>query len=193
MFIETLPGKIEFDQYLEDERSRQIRHEYVAGHIYAMSGASKHHNDITLNIAFAARTHCRGQGCRIFAENVLVKLNWLPKPVSYYPDVMVCCDPEDKANEYYCERPCLLVEVLSDSTARIDQQEKLRAYTQIPSLHAYLIVAQQAMHVTLHRRDSSWEPLILTQPADSVTLDCGAGHGPLTLTLAQIYESVLPT
>lgn len=191
MFIETLPGKIEFEQYLQDERSRTVRHEYVAGHIYAMAGASKQHNEIAGNLYLALRQHFRGQGCRIFAENVLVKINWLPKPVSYYPDVMVCCDPEDRASEYYCERPCLLVEVLSDSTARVDQQEKLRAYMQIPSLHAYLIVAQQAMHVTLFRRDSNWEPLILSSADESVTLDCGTGHAPLTLTLAQIYESVL--
>lgn len=191
MFIETLPGKISVEQYLQDERSREVRHEYVAGHVYAMTGASKQHNEIALNVTFAARRHFREAGCKVYAENVLVKIVWLAKPALYYTDVMVCCDPDDKADEYYCERPCLLVEVLSDSTARTDRNEKLRAYMQIPSLHAYLIVSQQAVHVTLYRRDSNWEPVILTAVEETLTLDCGPGHAPLMLSLGQIYESVL--
>ncbi|MGQ0618644.1 MAG: Uma2 family endonuclease [Panacagrimonas sp.] len=191
MFIETLPGKIDFEQYLQDERSRTVRHEYVAGHIYAMAGASKQHNEIAGNLYVALRMHYRSTACRIFQENLLVKIHWLNRTASYYPDVMVCCDTTDNKDEYYCERPCLLVEVLSDTTARTDRNEKLRAYMQIPSLHAYLIVSQQALHVTLYRRDSNWEPVILTEIEETLTLDCGPGHAPLTLSLGQIYESVL--
>lgn len=191
MLIETLPGKISFESYLQDERSRKIRHEYVAGHVYAMAGASAHHNLIAGNIYVALRLHYRGTPCRVFQENLLVKINWLDRTASYYPDVMVCCDATDNKDEYYCERPCVLVEVLSDSTARVDRNEKLRAYMQIPSLHAYLIVSQQAMHVTLHLRIGNWEPVILARPEDSVTLDCGPEHEALSLTLAQIYESIL--
>lgn len=191
MLNPNLSGDISFEDYLQDERSRKIRHEYVEGHIYAMAGGSAHHNLIAGNLYIALRVHHRGTACRVFQENLLVKINWLAKPISYYPDVMVCCDATDNKDEYYCERPCLLVEVLSDSTARIDRNEKMRAYTQIPSLRAYLIVSQQAMHVTLHCRDGNWAPVLLTGRDDTVSLDCGPGHAPLSLTLAQIYESVL--
>lgn len=190
MFVETEPGKVSFEQYLQDERSRAVRHEYVAGHVYAMAGGSAHHNLITGNLYVALRLHYRDSPCRVFQENLLVRIQWLNRIASYYPDVMVCCDPADSADAYYCERPCLLAEVLSDSTARTDRHEKLRAYTHIPSLHAYLIVAQQAMHVTLHRRATEWEPEVLTRADETVTLDCGVPHAPLQMTLAQIYDSV---
>lgn len=190
MFSKTMQGNFSAERFLQDERSRKVRHEYVAGEVYAMAGASAHHNLIAGNCYVALRLHYRGTARRVFQENLLVKINWLPEPVFYYPDVMVCCDPRDNMDEYFCERPCLLVEVLSDSTARIDRNEKLRAYSQIQSLHAYLIVSQQAMHVVVYGRDRDWAPVILTAPEDTVTLDCDPAHPPLTMSLAQIYESI---
>ncbi len=38
------------DEYLEGERSAEVRHEYVDGHVYAMAGASDDHNRIAGNI-----------------------------------------------------------------------------------------------------------------------------------------------
>ncbi|WP_443193763.1 hypothetical protein [Nostoc sp. UHCC 0926] len=38
-------------KYLEAESKSELRHEYLAGQIFAMAGGSKAHNIITLNIA----------------------------------------------------------------------------------------------------------------------------------------------
>ncbi|MEZ5449587.1 MAG: Uma2 family endonuclease [Thiolinea sp.] len=43
----------------------------------------------------------------------------------------------EENNKYYNAAPCLIVEVLSDATARIDQVEKLNAYRMLPSLQEY--------------------------------------------------------
>lgn len=37
-------------EYLEMERTSEVRHEYLDGEIYAMSGASKRHNRIGNNL-----------------------------------------------------------------------------------------------------------------------------------------------
>jgi len=179
------------EQYLLDELTRTIRHEYLGGTAYAMSGGSAHHNLIAGNLYVALRQHYKPQGCRVFQENMKVRITWDSHPYYYYPDVMLCCDPKDKGDEYFCERPCVLVEVLSDSTSRTDRVEKLRAYQQLPSLHHYLIVSQQAMFVTLHSRGNDWQPAIFTAVEDLITLDCGAAHSPISISLATIYESVL--
>lgn len=55
------------------------------------------------------------------------------------PDVGVYCDPNDD-DQQFRERPCLLVEVASPSTRRVDRTDKLTAYTGLPWLLAYLVV-----------------------------------------------------
>ncbi len=38
------------DEYLEFERNAEIRHEYIDGHVYAMSGESRHHSRVNVNL-----------------------------------------------------------------------------------------------------------------------------------------------
>jgi Uma2 family endonuclease len=66
----------------------------------------------------------------------------------YYPDLLLSCDKTDR-EPYFCRSPCLIVEVLSESTERIDRREKLLAYQRLPSLREYLLVAQDRVHVEL--------------------------------------------
>ena len=191
MLIETTPGKIPFEQYLDEERSRKIRHEYLGGAVYAMAGGSKRHNRLTRRIASLMDAHFSSAGCEVFSENLLLKIDWKGLEYSYYPDAMLVCDANDNANEHYSEKPCVIVEVLSDSTARTDRHEKLAAYQHISTLMTYLLISQQGMHVVLHERASGWQPVILTQANDTVTMDCGEGKAPLKLDLATIYGNVL--
>ena len=48
--------------------------------------------------------------------------------------------------------PVLIVEVLSPGTEHLDKEEKRNAYQRIPSLKEYLIVSQDAPHITQYRR-----------------------------------------
>lgn len=69
----------------------------------------------------------------------------------YYPDVMVVCSSQD-TDPMFKTLPCLLAEVTSPSTEGTDQREKMTAYLKIPTLHEYLIIAQDRVHVTLYQR-----------------------------------------
>ena len=51
-------------EYLAGERVCRVKHEYVAGEVFAMAGASKTHGTLALNVAVALRTHLRGSPCR---------------------------------------------------------------------------------------------------------------------------------
>ena len=56
--------------------------------------------------------------------------------------------------------PCVVVEVTSPSTARIDRGEKLTAYKQISTLRAYLIIDHRRRRVERHWRigsDDAWQ------------------------------------
>lgn len=171
--------------YLEGEKTAEFRHEYVDGQIYAMAGTSIRHNDIALNIAFALRAATRGTPCKVNASDVKVRAQ--RSKAYYYPDVIVGCQ-RDEADEYYLEKPCLIVEVTSKSTEWKDFTEKLIAYQKLASLQVYLIVAQDQPQVTLFYRDAegAWDVARFDSLEQTITLPCPEA----TLTLADIYEGV---
>ncbi|MBK1718625.1 Uma2 family endonuclease [Thiocystis violacea] len=171
------------DDYLATEDGADIRHEYIDGELYAMTGASDRHGLITLNLASYLRPLLRGTPCQLFANDMKVRLRINEQDVFYYPDLLLSCDPSDRAT-YYRAQPCLLVEVLSDSTARIDRREKFWAYQTIPSLREYLLISQTAHEVEVYRRADGWVQKIITH--GSVRLDCLD----VALPLDVIYEDV---
>jgi len=139
------------EDYLKLEESATVRHEYVAGEIHAMVGATKRHNSIIGNISGRLWNAARGGDCRVYTESVKARV---AEDVIYYPDVMVACgqEPEDP---YMESDPCLIVEVISPRTEATDRREKLAAYTRMPNLEAYLIIAQDRKWVERHFRDEN--------------------------------------
>lgn len=172
-------------EYLALEARSPVRHEYIAGEVFAMTGATVRHNIISLNIATALRTHLRGTPCRALMEGVKL---YLKKERSYfYPDVMVTCESrllELDAETQVVDSPVLVVEVLSPSTEGIDRREKLRAYRTLPSLKEYAMVSQDECRVELYRRrgDISWD-IITYEPGDPVEF----ASVELTMPMADIY------
>ena len=75
--------------------------------------------------------------------------------------------------------------MLSEGTERIDRREKLLAYTALPSLREYLLVAQDRRQVDLYRRtETDW--VHDTHTEGSLRLDCLEQD----LPLEDIYEDV---
>src|SRR5437870_10312648 len=95
------------DEYLEGERSAEVRHEYVDGHVYAMAGASEDHNRIVGNIFALLHASLRGKRCEPFMTDMKVKIPPRFADVFYYPDVIVVCDSTDSA-KYFRERPSII-------------------------------------------------------------------------------------
>jgi len=156
-------------EYLSQEGPSEVRHEYVGGMLYAMAGASEEHNLISLNLSTSLRSHLRGKPCKVFMADMKVRLHVSQEDVFYYPDVMVACDRRD-ADRYFKCHPKILVEVLSPETERTDRREKLLGYTGIESLEEYVLVAQDKMQVTVFRRSKQWQPEVITQPEQSLSL-----------------------
>jgi Uma2 family endonuclease len=179
------PTYITEQDYLEGEKIADVRHEYVDGVVYAMAGTSRRHNRIAFNIAFNLRLASRDKPCDIHLSDVKAKAQ--RSKAYYYPDVIVSCE-QDEADEYYLEKPCLIVEVTSKSTEWKDFTEKLIAYQRLSSLQAYLIVAQDQPQVTMFYRDAegAWDVARFDSLEQTITLPCPEA----TLTLADIYEGV---
>jgi Uma2 family endonuclease len=174
------------DEYLSMEAEATVKHEYVAGEIYAMAGASERHNRIVGNAFFHIRTATRGKTCGVFMADM--KLRLMTQNIFYYPDVMLVCDRDDD-HPLYKTAPCILVEVLSSSTATTDKREKWFAYRSLPSLKAYLLVDSEIRRAEYYLREEAgeWQHASLEEN-DVLNLVCGDIR--LALTLDDLYEDV---
>ena len=109
-------------EYLAGEKIAETKHEYIDGHVYAMSGAHANHNRLTGNIHTAFNIHLKGKPCQPYASDMKVKVG----SKYFYPDVLVdCSNLSDDST--FTETPILIVEVLSKST-RLGFLLKLRSY-----------------------------------------------------------------
>lgn len=140
--------RISIEEYLDRESVAERKHEYVAGWVYAFAGASRRHNVVVSRLLQVFLNASAGTGGQVFTSDMLVRA---AVDVFYYPDITVVCDLDDDHNRYV-ERPCLVVEVLSPSTADKDPREKLLLYRNIESLRGYLIVAPDEQWFELHER-----------------------------------------
>lgn len=143
------------EEYLALEDKSDQRHEYYAGEIYAMSGASLNHNQIAGNAYLALRQQLSAKLCRVFITDMrlLVKKRGLYT----YPDVMVVCgNPElVPGRTDTLTNPILIVEVLSESTREYDRTKKFASYRQITTLQEYVLIAQEQVFVEIFRRTES--------------------------------------
>lgn len=177
------------EEYLQLEQTSEIRHEYLGGQIFAMSGGSKQHNLIAGNIYSRLRSHLRGGSCSVFVTDIKVRIELASqnKSIFYYPDVIVSCDPHDQ-DRFSLNYPCLIIEVLSPSTETTDKREKLVNYRTLESLQEYVLVSQDEIKIEVYRKDAqeNWSIQTLGKGDDLKLNSIG-----LTLTMADIYEDVL--
>jgi Uma2 family endonuclease len=178
-------GFVTVDEYLEGELHSEVRHEYIGGQVYAMSGGSEAHNMLSGNLYSALREHFRGKPCKVFMADMKLRLSIAEDDIFYYPDVLVTCDSSDDA-KYYKTKPSVLVEVLSPSTERLDRREKFLSYQRLPSLEEYVLIDQEQMRVTLFRKTNEWRPEHL-KVGDRLVLP----SVDFEQTLADLYEDVL--
>lgn len=172
--------------YLTFEEASLVRHEYVAGEVYALAGATEPHNRIAGNIFGHLWAAARGGACRVFMSDMKLRIDSDAGSLFYYPDVMVVCDPADR-EALYKTRPCLVVEVMSPGTDAVDRREKLLHYKALPSLRAYVVASQDEPRVTCHYRDENdtwWQAEIAGEGL--VSFPCPE----VELPLADVYEGI---
>jgi Uma2 family endonuclease len=144
---------ISVEQYLEDELNSEIRHEYRDGYVYAMSGASKNHRRLSVNVVTMFHSHLQSGPCEASIADARVKTG----SSYFYPDVVVDCDDSDD-NSTYAKKPTIIVEVLSRSTRHTDKGVKLLSYINMPHLEEYVLIEQEYASVEVFRKSDGWVP-----------------------------------
>lgn len=143
-----------FAEYLEIERlSREVKHEYVAGEVFAMAGGTVEHAALATAFAGLLFQHLRGDPCRVYGSDLRISIR--AADVATYANLAVVCDPveRDPDSTTHVTNPRVVVEVLSPSTERYDREQKRLYYQQLDALREYVLVAQDRRRVEVWHRD----------------------------------------
>ncbi len=157
--------------YLALERQAETKSEYFNGGIYAMSGASRNHNRITINLGAMLHARLRGKSCEPFVN------------------IVVCGEPRFEDDQFdTLLNPKVIIEVLSESTEKYDRGDKFAHYQTLDSLTDYLLVAQNQPYIEHFQRqaDGAWRYSAaqgLEAEIDIPAIEC-------VLRLAEVYERV---
>lgn len=175
------------EAYLEVERHSQSRSEYFGGERLAMTGASRRHNLVTVNLAAELRAALRGGPCECYVSDMRLKV--AATGAYAYPDVVVVCEPprfEDDVADTLLN-PRVIFEVLSPSTEAFDRGEKFAHYRLIPSLTDYLLVSQREPRLEhFQRQESGW----LFAEVSGLEAEIEVASLGARPALAEVYERV---
>lgn len=182
-----------YAEYCALEREERGKHEYLRGEVFAMTGGTLEHGRLAMRLGLVLQRALEDRPCRTYSSDVRVRVE--ATDFDSYPDVSVVCgEPETaEADPHALLNPSLIVEVLSDSTEAYDRGQKASHYRRIPSLRAYLMVAQSEPKLELQLRegDGRWtlheagpgerlhvEPLALTLDVDEIYRQPPPGRQP---------------
>lgn len=182
----ALRPRYTFAEYLEIEAvSREVRHEYVGGEIFAMAGGTVEHSALATAIVGLLFAHLRGTACRPHGSDLRISIP--SADVATYADAAVVCEPieRDPQSPTHVINPRVIVEVLSPTTERYDREQKRLYYQQLDSLCEYVLVAQDRRHVELWRREADAWVCTTHGPDARVSLPSIA----FELTVAELYDA----
>lgn len=183
-----VPPLLTPEDYFAWEAQQLEKHEYIDGKVYAMSGSSVNHSRISVRLTALFDNHLESTHC--ITGNSDLKVNIAESPNYIYPDASVTCDDRDKTSTRYITYPCLIVEVLSDSTEAYDRGGKFRLYRRNPALQEYLLVGSTRIEMDLYRKTEAGQWLILNyQPGDIVELK----SIDLSFPIEQVYRGLTLT
>jgi Uma2 family endonuclease len=173
------------DAYLAWEAGQPTRSEFVDGEVFAMAGAEERHVTVAGNAYMALRQALAGTPCRTFLTDM--KLRPLGADDFFYPDVFVTCAEADRALAQFKREPCLIIEVLSPTTAAYDRGEKFARYRRIASVREVVIVDIDTRRIDVYRRRADGLFVLHAfEPGEDVVL---ASVG-VTLTATVLFAEV---
>jgi Uma2 family endonuclease len=155
---------VTLEEFLVEEANDPsgVRREWIDGQVYAMSGATPEHGRLCTAVLAELRAALRGQ-CTVRDGSVAIHVP--TTKAGLRPDASVVCgavmktvvEKDGKSAGEAITNPCVLVEVLSDSTERDDRGWKFRDYRTISSFDEYVLVAQTARRIEVFRRSTNWQ------------------------------------
>jgi Uma2 family endonuclease len=175
---------VSISEYLVREERARFRHEFVGGIVYAMAGASRNHSEISSQLFMVVGVPLRGRPCRILGPDTKVFIE--RADAIYYPDASVSCPPNHVSDSSgMIDNPTAVFEILSASTALVDEGPKFSHYRLLPSLSNYVLIDSRKMHVRVFSLEGGeWVVRSYESPDDVANVDSIG----ISLPLGELYE-----
>jgi len=187
---EALAKKLYYskEEYLEMEAAADYKSEYYQGEIFAMSGGTRKHSLVCVNLIRRISEGIDNRDCQCFESNM--KLEIAEADAYVYPDVMVVCGDAEAAENTTdaITNPVLIIEVLSPSTESFDRGLKFEYYKTVPSLKEYVLVSQNKpkIEVFFRQNENLWTYTVVEGLDNNVVLQ-SLGY---EMALKKIYHKV---
>jgi Uma2 family endonuclease len=168
-------------EFLAWEARQELRDEFDGFQVHAMVGGTAAHSTIQQNLATALTNRLRGTPCRSHGSDLKIEVAGSIR----YPDAFVVCTPVDPRATVVTD-PVVIFEILSDSTARIDDVDRNAEYRATPSVQRYVMLEQDSQAATVFAREGDrWIGTLLTGEATLAMPELG-----MKLLLAELYEGL---
>jgi Uma2 family endonuclease len=171
MKVNSEMGILTGEDYLEREKSSEMKHEFMYGELIDIPGNTKLHELIKKRLSRVLDSLPGMAGFETYTSDIKVSIE--DGNIYFYPDVVLVKADEQSVDDYIAIKPLLVVEVLSDSTRSYDTVDKYIQYRKIPTLQYYLLVEPETMLITCltKQEDGEWISNIFTKPDATITLD----------------------
>ena len=178
------------EEYLAVERQNEYKSEYIDGEMVAMTGASRRHNIIGVNVTREISQQLKGHPCEIYANDMRVRIASRREYAYTYPDVAVVCGEPQFEDDYLDTllNPTVLIEVLSESTERYDRGKKFSFYRTIESLAEYVLVAQDEYGIEQYAKQADGRWLLSDHRSSEDVVELPSIR--CALALREVYEKV---
>lgn len=161
------------EEYLKIEENSLEKYEYHDGEIFMMAGGTIEHSLISNNVGGGLREVLKNgkKNCKVFNSDAKIAVS---ERKFVYADVSVVCGKTEtfEIMPHGIKNPVLIVEVLSESTALYDREQKFQAYQSIESFQEYVMVSQEKKQVEVYFKniDSDFWQYRLYKNSDDIIL-----------------------
>jgi Uma2 family endonuclease len=188
MAAPVVTKKISMVEYLETERKASFKSEFYKGEVFAMSAASRQHNQLTTTLIVSIGSFLKGKNCRIYGSDFRIHI---PENTLFtYPDAVIACGKIELLDDAMDTllNPSVIFEVLSPSTKNYDRGEKFRLYRDIGFLSEYVLISSEQPGVEVFRKndDGNWVLSECRHPDEKLIVQKIGCE----ISLKELYENV---
>ena len=139
------------ERYLAAYHGAQGRYELVDGTVLKMAAETARHVRLKGRVfrAMATAVEKKGVDCEAFMDGMSIKIS---ANTAREPDVSVQCGKSLGDESLLLDKPLIVIEVVSPSSAAKDESQKLAEYFSVPSIMHYLIVWPDKRMCYHHKR-----------------------------------------
>ena len=153
MSLARHPPPMMLAEFLAWEERQELRYEFDGFAPVGMTGGTRAHETIQINLLTALANRLRGGPCRVYGSNLKVEVAGRIR----YPDAFVTCGEPGASGDTVERSPVVVFEILSESTQTVDRTDKAREYRETPSVRRYVMIEQVRAAATVYAREGeSW-------------------------------------